>query len=334
MANKYLDYAGLQRLVAKIKELFVAKETGKGLSTNDYTTTEKNKLSGISAGAEVNQNAYSKVIAGETELTAATKTDSFTLTPGSNITFSVNPATKAITINGQSGAVQSDWNQSDSTKMDFIKNKPNLNSKADLASPAFTGTPTAPTATAGTSTTQIATTAFVQGEKVQPTTSTPLMDGTAAVGTETKYAKGDHRHPTDSSRAPLASPAFTGTPTAPTAAAGTNSTQLATTAFVKAAVDSAVSGAYKPQGSVTFANIPTTGLVVGYVYNISDAFTTDSRFVEGAGKAYPAGTNIVCVSTSATAKWDVLSGFVDLSNYLKTTDMVPITNAEIDAEFD
>ena len=40
----------------------------------------------------------------------------------------------------------------------------------------------------------------------------------------------------------LASPAFTGTPTAPTATAGTNTTQIATTAFVKGEVDSAVSG--------------------------------------------------------------------------------------------
>lgn len=41
--------------------------------------------------------------------------------------------------------------------------------------------------------------------------------------------------------APLASPAFTGTPTAPTAAVGTNTTQIATTAFVKTAV-SAIDG--------------------------------------------------------------------------------------------
>lgn len=69
--------------------------------------------------------------------------------------------------------------------------------------------------------------------------ATPLMDGTAAVGTSTDYAREDHVHPTDTSRAPLASPALTGTPTAPTATAGTNTTQIATTAFVKSAVDSA-----------------------------------------------------------------------------------------------
>ena len=72
------------------------------------------------------------------------------------------------------------------------------------------------------------------------TTTTPKMNGTAAVGTETAYAKGDHVHPTDTSRAPLASPTFTGTPAAPTATAGTNTTQIATTAFVQTAVANAV----------------------------------------------------------------------------------------------
>jgi len=69
---------------------------------------------------------------------------------------------------------------------------------APLASPSLTGVPTAPTAAASTSTTQIATTAFV----------------------DTSFAK-------------LASPAFTGTPTAPTAAFGANNTTVATTAFVQ-----------------------------------------------------------------------------------------------------
>lgn len=74
--------------------------------------------------------------------------------------------------------------------------------------PALTGTPTAPTATGGTNTVQIATTAFVQ----------------SAVNTAV------------STLAPLNSPGLTGTPTAPTAAGGTNNVQIATTAFVQAAV--------------------------------------------------------------------------------------------------
>lgn len=43
--------------------------------------------------------------------------------------------------------------------------------------------------------------------------TTPLVDGTAAVGTATTTARADHIHPTDTSRAPLASPTFTGTVT-------------------------------------------------------------------------------------------------------------------------
>ena len=106
-----------------------------------------------------------------------------------------------------------------------------LDAKAALASPALTGTPTAPTAVADTSTTQLATTAFVLG---QAGATAPAMDGTAAAGTATRFARADHVHPTDTSRAPLASPALTGTPTAPTSANGTNTTQIATTAFVRA----------------------------------------------------------------------------------------------------
>lgn len=68
----------------------------------------------------------------------------------------------------------------------------------------------------------------------------PLMDGTTSVGTSAKYAREDHRHPTDTTRAPLASPALTGTPTAPTAGASTNTTQIATTAFVHSAIGSDV----------------------------------------------------------------------------------------------
>jgi hypothetical protein len=58
------------------------------------------------------------------------------------------------------------------------------------------------------------------------------MDGTGAAGSATAYARGDHVHPSDTSRAPLASPTFTGTPAAPTPAANDNTTKIATTAFV------------------------------------------------------------------------------------------------------
>jgi len=96
--------------------------------------------------------------------------------------------------------------------------------------PTLTGTPLAPTAAADTNTTQIATTAYVIG---QASSNTPSANAaTPLAGTSLKYARADHVHPTDSSRAPLASPTFTGVPAAPTAAADTNTTQIATTAYV------------------------------------------------------------------------------------------------------
>lgn len=89
-----------------------------------------------------------------------------------------------------------------------------------------------------------------------PSTSTPLMDGTATAGTSDAYARGNHRHPKDTSKANLASPTFTGTPKAPTAAAGTNTTQIATTAFVQAALTAALAG-YKERPVTLFTGDAT-----------------------------------------------------------------------------
>lgn len=114
------------------------------------------------------------------------------------------------------------------------------NLKAPLDSPALTGTPTVPTPGADDTTTKVASTAFVIG---QAATVAPLMDGAPAVGTSKKFARQDHVHPVDNTRAPLASPTFTGTPAAPTPAAGNNSTLLATTAFVGTALANLVGSA-------------------------------------------------------------------------------------------
>jgi hypothetical protein len=76
----------------------VTAVSGKGLSTNDYTTTEKNKLSGIAEGAEVNQNAFSSVVIGSTTITADTKTDTLTISVGNNITVTPDSTNDTITI--------------------------------------------------------------------------------------------------------------------------------------------------------------------------------------------------------------------------------------------
>ena len=76
------------------------------------------------------------------------------------------------------------------------------------------------------------------------------------------------------------------------------------------------------KGSVAFASIPTTGLSNGDMYNITDDFTTDSRFIEGAGVFCAAGTNIAW--EDSVSKWDVLASqksqtLDDLSDVTITT---------------
>jgi hypothetical protein len=90
---------------------------------------------------------------------------------------------------------------------------------AVLNSPTFTGTPAGPTASVGTNTTQFATTAFVLAQG-NATAGTIAMNGTQAAGSSNLYARADHVHPTDTSRAPLASPTFTGKVTTAASATG------------------------------------------------------------------------------------------------------------------
>lgn len=144
---------------------------------------------------------------------------------------------------------------------------------APIASPHFTGTPTAPTASPGTNTTQLATTAFVA-----------------------------------TSFAPLASPALTGTPTAPTASSGTNTTQLATTAFVEAAI---ASNGGSIQG--TFKNLKVTN---GATANSQVAITVDEIALETSGNLYyTARTVSVTASTGSSGANGLDTGSVAASTW-------------------
>ncbi|MET6407409.1 phage tail protein [Enterobacter hormaechei] len=110
---------------------------------------------------------------------------------------------------------------------------------APKASPTFTGIPKAPTAAAGNNTTQLATTAFVQAALIAlvngaPATLDTLKEIAAAINNDPNFSTTITN--ALALKAPLASPALTGTPTAPTAAQTVNNTQIATTAFVKSAL--------------------------------------------------------------------------------------------------
>ena len=105
-------------------------------------------------------------------------------------------------------------------------------------------------------------------------------------------------------------------------------TGTATSTTIKGAVDEAktyadeqitakISSAYKAAGSSAFADLPTPAKALeGNVYNVTDEFTADDKFVDGeVGKKYPAGTNVVVIKVGAEYKYDVLAGVTDLSAY-------------------
>ena len=135
-------------------------------------------------------------------------------------------------------------------------------------------------------------------------TGSTTFDGSKAASIAVTVDPAQHQHTiaqvtdlqtTLDAKAPLASPALTGTPTAPTAGAGTNTTQIATTAFVKAAIDSAVgdSDHIAIKGTVnTSTPLPTENYVVGDAYIVGEAGTY-------AGETCEAGDWIIAIKDYA-----------------------------------
>ena len=118
-------------------------------------------------------------------------------------------------------------------------------------------------------------------------------------------------------KANLDSPALTGTPTAPTALAGDDSTRIATTEFVTAAISTAL-------GEITGISFEKVDVLpeageIGVIYLVAKEGTSTDVFDE----YYWYEDKFEYMGTTA----------VDLSGYVKATDMVPITTAEIDAMF-
>ena len=122
--------------------------------------------------------------------------------------------------------------------------------------------------------------------------------------------------------AKLANPEFTGVPTAPTAATVTNSTQVATTAFVHSAVDDAIAGLKGIQQVFVprFDDLPLVGnsSKIYYVPNGSSGLNSYDEYVwlEGKNGYEKKG-----------------SADVDLSGYMRTADWPIITEQEITAFF-
>ena len=178
--------------------------------------------------------------AGRLLLTAASPGDFCTQTDNNSIYF----------LKSSPPAVESNW-----VRLSTIQD-----SAQDFDSPNFTGIPTAPTANIANSSNQLATTAFVKnltGTAI-PEVNAPMGE----VGDSVKFSREDHVHPTDTTRAPLANPQFTGSPTAPNPDYTDNNTRLATTAFVK---QQSIDGFATSRGNVNLNNyrIVSLGMPIG-----------------------------------------------------------------------
>lgn len=296
---------------------------------NNYTTTEKNKLSGIDTGAQVNvlegiqKNGTNVTITNKianiivpTKLTDLTNDDNF-----------VSDASYVHTDNNYTTAEKNKLSGiasgAEVNKIDLIKvngTSQTITSKAvDIAVPTKTSDITNDSG--------FITIADVP-EGAAASSTTPKMDGTAAVGTEVAFARGDHVHPKDTTKANLASPTFTGTPAAPTAAAGTNTTQIATCAFVTTAVstkansadvytkteiDTKLTGALHYKGTkATVAALPSSGNVTGDMWHVTET---------GGEYAWNGSA------------WEEMGSEIDLSGYVEDSDLGLATTSEIDALF-
>lgn len=91
-------------------------------------------------------------------------------------------------------------------------------------------------------------------------------------------------------------------------------------------IGAAISSVYKPAGSRSFEELPVLDAgLLGNVYNITNDFTTDSRFIEGAGKSVKAGSNVVVAAQIEngvnTYYFDVLSGLIDTTGFATKTEV-------------
>ena len=135
---------------------------------------------------------------------------------------------------------------------------------------------------------------------VYATTFTGKLEGNAKTASYADKAKADNNgNQIDTTYAPIASPTFTGTPKAPTAAAGTNTTQIATTAFVNQAVNAsfAANDAMLFKGTIgtggTVTALPATHSI-GWTYKVITAGTY-------AGQACEVGDLIICITDGTAA---------------------------------
>lgn len=95
-----------------------------------------------------------------------------------------------------------------------------------------------------------------------------------------------------------------------------------------------VTGAYIPKGNSTFAALPVSldSTMSGFTYNITEDFVTDTRFIEGSGKKYPQGTNVIVIDLSTYAEVASPEGNPSTSDYYEINSGKYVTSADTEVK--
>lgn len=355
---KFLDNNGLLYFLQKLKTIFQLQEAGKGLSSNDFTSayksnvdsntnarhTHSNKsvIDGISSTNITNWNkAQANVIesvkVNGTALAVTSKAVDVTV-PTDNASLT-NGAGYAVATDVEATYVKKETGKGLSTN-DFTSTyKSNVDSNTSARHSHSNKTVLDGISSSKVSAWDSAQANVIEGITVNGTNLTPASkvvdisvptkvsqltndsayitkdsDITGNAATATKATQDASGNVIASTYAKIASPTFTGAPKAPTAAEGTNTTQIATTAFVTKAISNAVGGITSISYQIV-ASLPDTG-ATGVIYLIAHSHGTSDSYDE--------------YIWTGTAFEKIGNTDVDLSGYLKKSDMVAITNAEID----
>ena len=330
------------------------------------TDSMAQKLDGVAAGAEANQNAFSTVKVGSTNIAADSKTDTLTVVAGSNVTLTPDATNDKLTIAatdttyptmadalvaGQTDALMpvSDYSTlmtafgqvaacniphatcttapGVAAKVATLDNSASfLLSAGSIVAVTFTYGNSAATPTLnvnGTGAKDISIPSTADGWT--PGSGTTINSWGAYETLIFAYTGSRWVHSGSGyfqyqtyvkayAAAPKASPALTGTPTAPTAAAGTSSTQIATCAFVGTAISNALANVTSLSYEVV-SSLPATG-EVGKIYLVAHS--------HGTGDAYD---EYIWVGSGYEK---IGSTDVDLSGYVLTSELVEITASEVD----
>lgn len=301
-----------------------------GATAGAMSSDDKMMLDGIEPGAEVNQNAFSNVKVGSTTVAASSKTDTVTIVGGTHTSVVGNSADKSVTI---SSTLKSEAAAQSGTTVSLVTTGEKYTWGAKQDQLAFDGTYNATSnkaATVSSITNKInaldvsdITANLGVGKTITALSETDGKIAATASNIQISESQVTNLTTHLNAKAPIASPALTGTPTAPTAAQGTRTTQIATTEFVVNEIDAKIEelgDAMVYQGTLAGGNTGSYGALTpaankGWTYKVTTAGKIDGFPVE-VGDMLICNTDNTAAATSSNYttivnNWDYIQTNID-----------------------